>query len=736
MTAIKNETLSVEINEKTLNVKITDLRNNTVWSTPSGGFHLKIHDIGCQNSQWYRSDKSSDCRISVINTNEKEASFQIDFHTLDLGFVCTFALDEDELTLRIPEETWNLSGEKMLEVLALDCLPLFGGRQTGHSGYMVLPHMGGVIRYFSDISERPGRMKRAIANDARSPFAFKRLGSEPSPRTPQVHTGKVYGQQSQWKDMITYPLWGVVDGNAGWCAYVPFECGDADMSVITSANIGPEKRCSVHCRFDYREHAHDIRIDEDRELVLTFLDQENLNYAAFGRRYRTYITKKAGYPTLQQKYARSPQGDYMAGAGWVNCTLALKRYSNVNNPNPDGKGILDVYMTCDELTEELRRWKQAGVEKLALKICGFNYEGHDGNYPTVFPIEPGVGGEEGFRRLLAAIKELDYRIFPHLDLRLYSRAAPDFRIEHVIRDCHGGLLIEASGPEGDVYHACPAAIRREFLKKAFQPLSAFGINGGMYIDFVLGILFRCYHPGHPLPRRGYLNAVRAYAQDAINLFGSLRMESVIAPILDLVDAVARIYVNSITEAAMASSKLVQQGLADEAVPLQAIIFHGQLLYCTGSTCFHGQKDHWKIFLENVSVGAIPCEEIRGPQPQWDELHVLEYRVLCKYMKYLKFEWLENIEKWKAATKSSYSDGTVVWVNHGKEDTQVDGQLLKGRSLRIIPGGKDRDILTLTEDRSMLDREPVPIRDGTIWPGECPREGLIVDSYEGKVVGAL
>ena len=108
---------------------------------------------------------------------------------------------------------------------------------------------------------------------------------------------------------------------------------------------------------------------------------------------------------------------------------------------------------------------------------------------------------------------------------------------------------------------------------------------------------------------------------------------------------------------------------------------------------------------------------------------VEYQLLCEAMKFLKTEWLENIEKMGDVTKTSYSDGTVVWVNHGGEAAQIEDQALKERSVRIVPGDRGRKPFAVNEDRSILDREPVTPRDGDIWPGDCPREGLIVKRGE-------
>jgi len=732
---LKNKKLEVEIKKKTLGVKVTDLRNGTTWSSPYGGFNLYAFDIGCENTQWYRSDQESDCQIELIEFDGSKAVFFVDFYLIDVGFTAVFQLLDDELRVLIPDDGWNCAGEKQFEVLSVDCLPFFGGRNAGSEGYMVLPHSGGVIRYFSKFSRRPEIMRMARSNDGRSPYAFEHMDSEPDLDVPQMHEGHVYGFQSQWKDMIAYPLWGVVDGNAAWCALIPFEKGDADTAVVTSANIGTNRICSPHCRFNYREHSHDRRVDENRELRIKFFNEQKANYATFGNYYRNYLLTEGSIPSLKQKTEASRETDYLVQAYIMRPCLALKRYSYINNPNPDGKGILDVYLSFEDLEKELRRWKKRGIDKVVVQMVGFNPGGHDGGFPNVVPIEPALGGEKGFKKLLKTIDKLGYKSSVHLDLRLYHRASLDFYAEDVMRDRDGALLIEQSGPGGDGYHACPEAVLRYTKNKVFKPLKKYGLTGGIYFDFILGILFRCYHPLHPLTRRGYLNAVKKYAKEAEKIFGSVRMESMIAPVSDICAWDARIYVNKVTEGALRSAKLAMQGLADEAVPLQAIIFHGIFQYSIGGSC-DVEKDLWALFLEMISVGAKPVEEQRTFQPQWDDYHKLEYDVFCRDLKWLQFEFIENIETFGEVTKTSYSDGTAVWVNHGGKKMQFGDIELKPRSVKVVPGTRENSPVVLEENRDILDREWSALRDGSIWPGDSPREGVVIKNSRSTIARGI
>jgi hypothetical protein len=750
MTTLSNDQLTVELDDLSLALKVTDKRSGAVWATPGAGFDLQTYDNGNQHYRWYSSrgvdlsktqygaNPASDCRIELRKESEIRAAARVDFTGLNLGFDVFFTLQGHELTVTIPEAGWNLAGEKGTEVISLDCFPLFGGRPRGADGYLVLPHFGGAIRSFADRADRAERMATAVAGDGGAAHVQEMGGLAPDPGSSQIYSAMCYGYQGAWRDLIGYPLWGTIVGDTGWSAHVPFKHGDCDVAVVTAANRGKEKLCGAWGRFHYREHSHDQRVEEDRKMVFTFFHQKGLNYATFGSHYRGLLIEREGIPTLRQKAAASESTAYFTGASWMRPMLALKRYYYINNPNPDGKGILDVYIDCDKLCEELRRWKKAGIEKLQVQIVGANSEGHDGNYPTYFPLEPKVGGEEGFKRLLATIKELDYRSSVHVNIRTYNRPAPDFLAEHVMRDRDGAMFYESSGPGGDDYAACPTVACPAFVSKTLTRLKELGLTGGLYTDFMIGILFRCYHPKHPLTRRGYLDAIRKYLGTAKEMFGSTRAESVIAPVLDQVDMMARAHATPTAEHLARGSEMCARGLADETVPLQLIVFHGIILHGIDNTAL-GEKDYWDAILKLVATGSKPCEEPRGPQPQWDDLHVFEYRTLVEKMGWLQFEFMEDYQQTGEVTTTRYSDGTMVYVNHGREAAKAGGRSLPGRSFLVKPGDSAKPEIFIEEDPALCDRPPAICPDGSKWPDGRPREGVVMTAGKatsefGKMIG--
>ncbi|MEI8245736.1 MAG: DUF5696 domain-containing protein [Lentisphaerota bacterium] len=720
---LKNDLLVVDINDLNLHVSVTDQRNGANWQTPGPGISLCTYMVPEECNHWYDSDSTrgttdwlgnpiKDCEICICGHNPTSVEYHVNFCTIELSFNVRFELENMRLTVTIPPESWDYRGELLYEVQSLDLLPQFGARPRGAEGCLVLPHGGGTLRYFKDRPERGGSMYDALRRGHRGDYARSHGTGIPDPVAHQTYASPVYGVNSQWRDMIWFPLWGVVSGNAGFAAYVPFNHGDADTAIIVTANYGVEQLCAVHARFHYRQHPRDQRVDEPRRLVFDFLEGQVPDYSDIARVYRNYLLNEVAVPALRQKAETSPEVAYQAGAYMFCPMMGLKRFKWYANPYADGSGPLDIYLTYDDLITEMRRSKEAGVGHAVVQMVGFNRDGHDGSYPDIFPLEPKVGGEDGFSRCAKSMRELDYRSSVHLNLRCYSRNSQNFRYETVMRDRDGGPVVNQTGPEGEDFNACPWAAAAPFIQDILPRLKALGADGGVYFDFMLGVLFRCYQTRHchGVTRRDYMNGVLKFFEQAKHIFGSVRAENAIAPALSITDASHTIIHPRRGESYLADSELRQRGLFDESVAMMVVVYHGLVFYYNEPITL-GERDYWDMVLYNLSIGAGPRDELRGSSPQFDRLRALEYKLFCEQLKWLRFEFIDRIERCGQVVRTTYSDGTVTLVNFGREPATLDGCTLSGRGFQINPGSPGGKTIAMGEDILLNDLPPAPVPDG-------------------------
>lgn len=724
---LQNENLRVEISETNLQTTVTDRRSGAVWRTPGPGVTLCTYMVPEECHHWYDSDMASDttdwlgfpvrdCQIAVVAQSETTVEFRLEFRTIELACNVRFELEGARLTVTVPQESWNFHGELFYEVQSLDLLPLFGAQPRGADGTLVLPHGGGTLRHFKDMPERGAAMADALKRGQRGDYARRHGKGAPDPSAPQSYESPVYGVNSQWREMIWFPVWGVATGQSGFAAYIPFGQGDADAAIVATANHGAEKLCGAHARFHYRQHPRDTRVDEPRRLVFEFLDGAP-DYADMARVYRRYLIENENIPALRQRVAASPELAHQARSYLFVPMLGLKRFACYANPYPDGSGPLDIYMTFDDLLAEMRRAKENGVKRALVQMVGYNREGHDGSYPDIFPIEPKAGGEEGFARCVNSFREIGYRSSVHINLRCYSRNSLGFRYEAVMRDRDGGPVVNQTGPEGEDFNACPWAAAELFYRECFPRLKALGLDGGIYIDFMLGVLFRCYQTrhGHLSTRRAYIEGCLAFLERCRAVFGSARAENAIAPALRAVDASHTLIHPRRGESYLLDSELRQRGLCDESVPMNVVVYHGFVLYYNEPMTL-GKKDYWDHLLYNLAIGAMPRDELRGSSPQFDGLRTLEYRLFCEQLNWLQFEFIERIESRGDLWCALYGDGTVVWVNFGRQPAVCAGGDIPARGFRVVPGTAEHLPLVMEEDMRLTGQAPAPAPDGHMMTG--------------------
>ena len=153
-------------------------------------------------------------------------------------------------------------------------------------------------------------------------------------------------------------------------------------------------------------------------------------------------------------------------------------------------------MTFEEACASLKRFQDAGVDKIYTQNVGWNYRGHDGAYPTRFPIEERVGGERGFRELIAFGHNLGYQMTVHDNYLDAYEASKDFDLDLVIVDRYGQPQVRGFWGGGVSYILWPPAFRHRHLEEQMQQVKALGIRGPYYIDGMGSPLYINYHPKH------------------------------------------------------------------------------------------------------------------------------------------------------------------------------------------------------------------------------------------------
>lgn len=617
-------------------VSIMDKRSNHLWRQGDGLFVLEVYDVSgdrvCQHD--FRTEN-----VAVLGIRANTLRLMITHEVSGISVLAEFTINQDRFTLRIPINHVMESKKSLFRLKSIAFNPNGFCAKTGEEGCLLLPCYSGI----------QCSLKHSEPRQLRSLF---------------------YVQQSQWENINVMPILGMVHKTSAFLAIV--ESGDFDAEIVASVCWGKEKLNSIRPCFNYRYSAHDQLDQVDRIVTYHFLVGAEAGYVGMAKRYREYLMKSKGILSLRDKIGISPQAAYVYDAySYIKIFLAM------NQIQPDGSVQHRVFTTFDETVRIMERFKKEGIEKARFILVGWNWEGHDGRYPTRFPVDQRVGGQEGLRRVVAAARDLNYQITFHDNYSDAYRNSPDWDEAHMIKDRNGKLFAGGVWAGGQSYFLCPYEATKRFICRDLPKIENLGLNGWYYLDAAPRALRGCYDPthNHPLTRRAEAEGMLDQFRTVRAFFGGSSSEMPTAFVLPEVDEVSHIPCLGLWRV---DSEL--KHFADEVVPFFHFAIHGLVLY---------HIMHWPAFprlfgsimhgiLKEAEYGALPRAEVTcrplGPQPHPDirECHEhfpwvkKEYDLICQKLGYLQLEFIQDHRKVASGVfETTYSDGSRVIVNYCK-----------------------------------------------------------------------
>ena len=160
------------------------------------------------------------------------------------------------------------------------------------------------------------------------------------------------------------------------------------------------------------------------------------DYVTMAKRYRQYVMDTGQFVSLEEKIARTPDVAKLIGAPNVQQFAMVPGRSFEAMPylldlpigkfyreNPDKDyGVVSF----DDLAEELRRLKAAGLERIYVTMSGWNQFGINVQHPDPLPPSEPAGGWAGFARWVESCKELGFTCAVHDQYRDYFVDVPSF----------------------------------------------------------------------------------------------------------------------------------------------------------------------------------------------------------------------------------------------------------------------------------------------------------------------
>ncbi len=294
----------------------------------------------------------------------------------------------------------------------------------------------------------------------------------------QINTGDAY-----------LPVWGRVCDNHSFAAIVetPY-----DASIYSSFGKHGAFINSVYWLSSLGKLSYERKI--------RFIFHENGDYNTIAKDYRNYLIENNQLVTIDEKIAENPNIKNIIGAP----VLHHKIFSKINEKSQfyDKHGSNEILCaTFYERTEQIKKLKSLGLEKLYIHTDGWGKDGYDNNHPYILPPCEQAGGWDGFKEFSRVSRELGYVFALHDQYRDYYYDSPVFDKDKAVTN------IDTSNPycsiwDGGEHTYLCSYFALDAVKKTYAELEDNGVDvQGAYLD-VFSIMpgDECFHKDHRITR--------------------------------------------------------------------------------------------------------------------------------------------------------------------------------------------------------------------------------------------
>jgi hypothetical protein len=478
----------------------------------------------------------------------------------------------------------------------------------------------------------------------------------------------IYGEQSRWELLPTLPMAAARDENGGMMLLAAGNPGETYCEVACDGAHGGEVQLGMQWREGWSDPV-DAAPREIRWIPLK-RDADLLHDSA--AHLRRHIIEDLGKKTIVQRCAESPELADMMDATILKLFFACENTGIMMNGAPKSEGTtFRLVMTCAEAEAGLRRLKAAGLAKAQIQMVGWNPSGHDGMWPSRFPIDRRIGGESGLRQLIAAGRELGYGMQVHDNHKSSYRRSPEFDEQEVVHDIHGPMGLGEWGG-GITYILADTEEQFEHAEREMRRLKELGLTGPGYLDGMGNPLHRDYHPRHRRSRSDYARGTNRLLEIAKQVYGAAGTEC--GFLYCCIPADTMVTGGSAWMLRACSDEWPVKRLMERRVPLWDLALHGLII----------REDHdldWAGCMRAVLFGAHPRDEWStrpGIMSVLDDQRIA--RLVAKHQLVLgRFARLqsESLVRWEETGPQSqrtvFSDGTEVAADFATGELRVGSE---------------------------------------------------------------
>lgn len=603
---------------------------------------------------------------------------QYDLKKIGVVFYIEYALDEDQLVVRIPE--LGVLEKSDNRVTSFEVLPYFGANKLSGDGYLFVPDgPGGVIRFKS---EQPAQL---TAYD--QPIY--------GPDDVSADASRSFGQTA-----IAFPVFGMNRVENGFIGIV--EAG-ATVTNVVAAPAGVKTTFNqistrITVRKFYRQPVSKTEFRGKFEERLGFsgyqsryitLPRESADYVGMAKAYRDYLIRKAGVKPLGNPQGLPP--------------LFLNVLLGATELTPTGAKL--VKMTeLGEVAGMAEKLQADGVSTIQVGLEGWQQGGTPGTIPNRFPIDSDIGGNSGLQSLAAELKK--HNIALRLDDRYHvvtTRSGYSTR-KNGVRTI-AGYTYEgvASTTESKPYPYSwinPGLIADRIVPEAVRLMKKLGVSGIGFEEWG-GLLYSDYQPSRYMDRETTIRTFQqtmAAARDQLGTVATSGFEQWLGGSGG--GAAYNLgYADHLFHFPLEGNYHI---IVDEQVPFYPIAVHGLVTY-SGSVS-NLRADPVAEWLRQIEYGAVSSFLVTGRQPvklrytlyPWlytSEFNQLQTAIKDEYKQQADIAadvWGSFIDGHRKLAdgvyETTYEGGRKIWVNYNDTPYQSEGHQVGALSYAVVEKG--------------------------------------------------
>lgn len=480
----------------------------------------------------------------------------------------------------------------------------------------------------------------------------------------------IYGEQDRWELMPSMPVLAAYQNNAGITAIATRGACDTECRVNTDGCGNG----SIGFAFSLRRFWPDPVDLDIREFRYTPIPQK-VDYVQFAaKRLRRHVMDDLGKKTLRKRAQESESVAYLINAYTMKMFHGMENagYIMADSCKSDPVSFLNL-LTFPEALANLKKLHDAGVTKILTQSVGWNTRGHDGLYPTRFPIEERLGGEKKFMEMVASGNSLGFHMNVHDNMVMAAKASPDFNPDYVIHDIYGQPLVHGCWAAGIEYSHWVAALPPDRLGGHLQRMKALGLRGMYYMDYMPQPLEVNYHPKFIGPRSQCARGFNKALAEARSIFGSVGAENGFMCAAIDADSLASRPKQSHLNSSDPSWPVMS--FLDKRVPIWQMVLHDLV----SSENHEGLT--WRNAMDLVLFGDHPRDEWSarpGIMPILDDRRIRAIKtmsdfVLGSHLNLQTEELMKYEEPAENMRQTTFADGTVVTVDDAKQELFVNNR---------------------------------------------------------------